>query len=168
MLFCPERFTVPPFMSLYVIRHAHALDAEEDPVRPLSKRGRKQVRALAKFLARTEGLPVAEIWHSPLARSRQTAELLAESLGLDARLVELPSLDCDEDPAILAESLRERRESLAIVGHEPHLSGLLSLLVAGAAHPPRFVVKKCAAVALARVEGVWAVRWQLSPDILGE
>ena len=37
-------------MHVFLVRHAHAVDAVEDPERPLSKRGRDQVRALAKFL----------------------------------------------------------------------------------------------------------------------
>lgn len=155
-------------MSLYIIRHAHAVEAEEDPARPLSKRGRKQVRALAKFLRKTESLQTPEIWHSPLARSRETAALLVKYLGVDVNLVEVDHLEGEDDPSVMAGRLRTRREPLAVVGHEPHLSALLSLLVAGTAQPPRFMLKKCAAVALERIEGIWAVRWQVSPEILGE
>ncbi len=31
-------------MRIYLIRHAHAVDAEEDRRRPLSRRGGKQIR----------------------------------------------------------------------------------------------------------------------------
>lgn len=107
-----------------------------------------------------------EIWHSPLARSRETAALLQKRLGLEAKLVETSGLKGEDDPAIIAARLEKRVRPLAIVGHEPQLSGLLSLLVAGAAQPPRFVLKKCAAVALEKVDDEWAVRWQISPDLL--
>lgn len=153
-------------MSLFIIRHAHALDAEEDPERPLSKRGHKQIRALAKFLRRSGALQTAEVWHSPLARSRETAELLVQHLELKARLLQVDGLEGDDDPAVIADRLKRRRPPLAIVGHEPHLSALLSLLVAGAARPSRFVLKKAAAVALENQDGNWGVRWQVAPEII--
>lgn len=155
-------------MSIFIIRHAHAVDAEEDAARPLSKRGRKQVRQVAAFLKETDALQVGEIWHSPLARSVQTAELIKERLSLDAKLVEVKGLEGEDDPSIIAGRLKARREPLAIVGHEPHLSGLLSLLVAGAPEPRKFVLKKCAVIALDQVDGQWAVRWQIAPEIVPE
>ena len=108
------------------------------------------------------------MWHSSLARSRGTAELLVKGLGLRAKLVEVAGIEGEDDPAIIAKQLKGRRQPLAMVGHQPHLGALLSLLVAGETEPPRFVLKKCAAVALDREDGVWAVRWQVSPEIVGE
>ena len=37
-------------MQLYLIRHAHALAEEIDPDRPLSPKGRAQIKKLARFL----------------------------------------------------------------------------------------------------------------------
>jgi phosphohistidine phosphatase len=152
-------------MSLYLIRHAHAVDADEDPRRPLSARGREQARTLANFLKATGALQTTEVWHSPLARSIETAELFVQHLGLDARLTEVDGLEGEDDPAIVAQRLARRHDPLAIVGHNPHLGALLSLLVAGSAAPPRFVVKKCAVIALDREGDRWLVRWHLSPEI---
>jgi phosphohistidine phosphatase len=154
-------------MQLTIIRHAHALDAKEDPERPLGPRGRKQVRRLGAFLRKSGALDVAEIWHSPLARSRETAQQLVERIGLDVRLVEHDGLLGETDPALIAEVLVHRSAPLAIVGHEPQLSALASLLVFGAKEPPRFLLKKCAALALERRDGHWLVRWQVSPEVLG-
>lgn len=153
-------------MTLYLVRHAHAVDAAENADRPLSTRGRKQVRTLAAFLKRSGAFDCAEVWHSPLARSRETAERLVKALKLRAKLVEVGGLEGDDDPTLIAARLRTRRQPLAIVGHEPHLGGLASLLVAGAIEPPRFIVKKCAVIALDRADGAWAVRWQVSPKIV--
>ena len=153
-------------MELFLIRHAHAVDAEEDPARPLSNRGRKQVRVLAKFLSRSGVLRPAEIWHSSLQRSRETAELLARGLGLPVPLVEAPGLEPGDEPAMVARRLRTQEQSLALVGHEPHLSALASLLVAGRGEAPLFVLKKCAVIALERDGARWQVRWQISPELL--
>ena len=118
-------------MEIFIIRHAHAVDAAEDPARPLSKRGRKQVRRLARFFKKNDALPLPEVWHSPLARSKETAELLVKRLSAKAKLTQIDGIEGDDDPAIVADRLKTRRTAVAIVGHEPHLSALLSLLVAG-------------------------------------
>src|SRR5476649_1656074 len=68
-------------MQLYLIRHAHALDAPDDFSRPLSSRGRAQVESLARHCRAHDLLHPAEVWHSPLLRARQTAQGLAAALG---------------------------------------------------------------------------------------
>lgn len=153
-------------MMLYLVRHAHAVDAVENRQRPLSPRGRGQVRALAALLHPSRTLQTAEVWHSGLARALETAQLLITGLQLEARLVEIDGLRGDDDPAVVASHLRHRRSPLMIVGHEPHLSSLASLLVTGRPQPPMFVLKKSAALALERIEGHWTVRWQVSPELL--
>ena len=153
-------------MEIYIVRHAHAVDATEDPARPLSKRGRKQVRRLARFFKKTDALPLTEVWHSPLARAKETAELLIERLGAKAKLTQIDGIEGDDDPAIVAARLKARRTSVAIVGHEPHLSALLSLLITGTAEPARFILKKSAVVALDRTNGNYAVRWQVSTELI--
>lgn len=154
-------------MQVYLIRHAHAVDATEDPLRPLSRRGRGQVRVLARFLKKAAVLQPDEIWQSPLVRARETAAMLRQRLGLDARLVTLAELATGEGVAVLAARLRKNRRSIALVGHEPHLGALASLLVAGTEEPPLFILKKGAVVALERTGSRWAVRWQISPELLG-
>lgn len=157
---------VPSAMQIYLIRHAHAVDAAEDPKRPLSKKGHKQVKRLAKFLRKNEAIATSEFWHSPLARSRETAERLTAQIGAPAKLLEVTGLEGGDDPAKIAERLKNRKTPVAVVGHEPQLSALASLLVVGATEPPRFVLKKSAVVALDRAEGGWAIRWQISPELL--
>jgi phosphohistidine phosphatase len=153
-------------VQLLLIRHAHALDGDDDAARPLSPRGRKQVRALARALHRAGVFAAGEIWHSPLVRARDTAALLAQRLGTRAKLVEMDGLAPGNDPAVVAALLKFHRQPLAIVGHEPHLSALASLLVAGAAAPAVFALRKCAALALERDNDRWTVRWLVSPDLL--
>jgi phosphohistidine phosphatase len=153
-------------MHLYLIRHAHALDGENDAERPLSPKGRKQARALRRLLRDADAFDAAEIWHSPLRRAEETAVLLATRLGTKTRLLEAAGLRPDDAPNSILKKLNVLRHPVAVIGHEPHLSALASLLVAGKAAPPRFVLKKCAALRLDRVEGVWAVRWQVSPELV--
>lgn len=153
-------------MQAFLIRHAHAVSAEVNAERPLSKRGRKQVRQLARFFVDKEVLQFAELWHSPLARSKETAELLKKEMALTVRLVEIEGLEGGDDPNLLVSRLKTRRASIALVGHEPHLSALASLLIAGVVEPPRFVLQKSGVLALTRTGGNWAVGWQVSPDVI--
>jgi phosphohistidine phosphatase len=150
---------------LYLIRHAHAVDPTEDPERPLSKRGREQVRALAALLGQSTAFQPTEIWHSPLLRSRETAERLAQHMKLEAPLSLMPGLEPEDDPTRIVRRIKPTLERLAVVGHEPYLSALATLLVRGAPSPPAFVMKKCAALALEGEGNFWMVRWHVSPEL---
>lgn len=153
-------------MELFLLRHAHAVDGEDDARRPLSPRGRQQIKTLADFLVSSGALHPMEIWHSPLDRSRETAELLVEGLGLTAKLIETPGLEPCDDPARIAARLKDVREPIVIVGHEPHLSTLATLLVGGTPDAPIFVVRKSTIIALEGIGSHWQVRWQLAPELL--
>jgi phosphohistidine phosphatase len=150
-------------MEIYLIRHAHALDGENDAARPLGKKGRRQIRSMARFLRQSGALRTKEFWHSPLVRSADTAKLLVKRLGIRGELTLVSGLLHEDDPAIMARRLNKVRRPVAVVGHEPHLSALASLLVAGKARPAIFVLKKCAVLALEKQGQRWAVRWQVSP-----
>lgn len=151
---------------LYLVRHAHAIDAEEDATRPLSPRGEQQVRALAAFFRTADAFQPQEIWHSSLTRARQTAELLARGLKVAAPVTLMPELEPEADPRAVARRIKATSRSVAVVGHEPHLSALASLLVVGRIDPPAFLMKKCAALALDGGEELWMVRWHVSPELL--
>lgn len=154
-------------MQLYLIRHAHAEDAQPDAARRLSVRGCRQVRVLAKFLRNCGAFDPAEIWHSTLVRARKTAELLAAGTRLEAPLREVEGLAPDDDPRRFARRLAAGPEALAVIGHEPFLGALASLLVTGATDPGRFAMRKGAVLALEGGGRRWTVRWHVSPDLLG-
>ena len=151
---------------LFLVRHADAIDAEDDARRPLSARGRAQVTAVARFLQRGGVFLPQEIWHSPLDRARETARLFAQHLALKVPLTEMPDLQPEDDPVATMRRVQKLRRPLAICGHEPHLSSLASLLVAGESSPPVFVMKKCSVLALDLQGAQWAVRWHVSPELI--
>lgn len=153
-------------MHVYLIRHAHAEDGRDDAARPVSAKGRKQIRKVARLLRDAGACEADEFWHSPLLRSRDTAALLAKEMKSAAPLVEVSGLKPADDPAIMARKLGDARTPVAVVGHDPHLSALASLLIAGEEEPPRFKLKKCAVLRLDRGTGGWTVRWQISPELV--
>ncbi len=151
-------------MHLYLIRHAHAEDGENDAARPLSRKGIRQARALGRVLREAEAFEAEEIWHSPLVRARQTAGLLAKRLDTDAPLREVGGLRPGDDPAVTARRLGDARRPLAVGGHDPHLSELATLLVTSQSSTLRFKLKKGAALRLDRAAGGWTVRWLVTPE----
>jgi phosphohistidine phosphatase len=164
-------------MLLHLVRHAHAVATEEDPTRPLSARGRGEVARLARFFLGNGGFQPAQVWHSPLRRSRETADDLVRRLGLDVVMVEIPGIQPEDDALQLADRLQlhpRDRGNLAIVGHEPHLSALAALLVTGRKRSSAFRLKKGDVLTLQAAEGVhkksglnrWRVRWHITPELL--
>jgi phosphohistidine phosphatase len=145
---------------IFLMRHADAVSDEENPVRPLSRKGRDQVARVCAVLAKNPGFKPAEIWHSPLDRSRETAELLAKGLGLAAPLLLVPGVSPDDDPARIAAVLEAAKVDVAVVGHEPHLGVLASMMVHGPERPGVFYpFPKASVLALSREGRRWRSEW---------
>ena len=125
------------------------------------------MRRLASHLRAGGAFAPEEIWHSGLVRADETAELLVARLRLNVALRDVPDLAPADDPRAIARRLARARTSLALVGHEPHLGALASLLVTGATAPTVFEMRKCAVLALERTGHRWIVRWLISPGVLG-
>lgn len=147
-----------PRPMIYLIRHADAVSAEDDPERPLSARGRNQVGEACRILRGQPGFKPAEIWHSPLARSRETAELLARGLGLSSPLVLMPGLEPEDDPGKIAPILGSEARDIAVVGHEPHLGALAALMTEGPDHAVA-PFPKAGVLALSRNGRRWRPQW---------
>jgi len=116
-------------MELYFLRHGAAdwpnWDKPDDE-RPLTKRGKKEMRDVAKFLARLKVRP-ALIVTSPLPRASQTAEIAADYLKAKLRKDELlaPGFGMSELRTALK---RHHTKVLVLVGHEPDFTNVISEL----------------------------------------
>jgi phosphohistidine phosphatase len=163
-------------MRLYLVRHTTASPGEDDAARPLSKEGRKEARSLAEFFLKNRAFSPDRLWISPLLRAKETAKILSEGLQPAPQEFEVEGLRPDADPkAIVTKiALLPPGSSLALVGHNPHLSILATLLVRGRPHPISFPFEKGTVLALEHIEPFrlkpgdpeWAVEWQISPDLL--
>ena len=123
-------------MNLYIIRHAIAVDEgtsdyESDSERPLTDKGRKKMRQIAKGLHNL-GVEFDLILSSPYVRARETAEILADVFKMKKKIVFSDNLIPMGNPELLITEINEKYsvDSLAVVGHEPHLSTLVGLLAA--------------------------------------
>jgi phosphohistidine phosphatase len=125
-------------MQLLVIRHAIAEEQVEfersgrpDDLRPLTASGKKRMRRATPALKRL--VPSIDVLtSSPLVRARQTAEIVARSYP-ELHVETLAGLAPDARLPVFLHWLRGRAagETVAAVGHEPHLSHLVSWLLAG-------------------------------------
>jgi phosphohistidine phosphatase len=121
--------------ELYILRHGIAVDPGTpgipDDDRPLTPRGRKRMREIARGLRRLDLRP-DRIVTSPLPRASATAEIVAGVLGAEDRLETADVLRAGSDARAIRDWLRQRTESrLMIVGHNPSLTELIALLVVG-------------------------------------
>lgn len=161
-------------MDLYLVRHAIAEQRDfarwpDDGDRPLSPEGMERFRSAARGLRRI--VPSVElVLASPYVRAWQTAEILREEAGWPAP--ERCDVLASYPPASVMAVLRDRSEhpSVALVGHEPHLSSLASVLAAGEPGALNLELKKGAVARLALdghpAPGAALLRWSVSPKIL--
>ena len=121
---------------LVLIRHARAADAAVDADRPLTREGEQQAAAVGRWL-RKAGLVPDRVVVSPARRAAQTWQRAA------TQLPSLPDPDVDRriyDNAVefLLAVIQETPAevgTLAVVGHNPSIGTLASVLDDGAGSP---------------------------------
>ena len=125
-------------MNLYILRHGIATEPNtqglaKDADRPLTPEGKRKLWQIAEAMAALE-LGFDLVLSSPYVRARQTAEIIVEALKARKRLEFSDSLTPGGSTKKLVDLLNHLQpppESVLLVGHEPYLSGLISLLVSG-------------------------------------
>jgi phosphohistidine phosphatase len=117
-------------MFLYLLRHGDAIQNPSliDSERPLSDLGRHQAEAVGKFLHSSK-VHLDRILSSPLVRAVETAEITAQILGV-RELEQTEYLVPGTRKKQLLDLLNSMGlKSILLVGHEPHLSKTVSLLL---------------------------------------
>ena len=125
-------------MNIYILRHGIAVEPgtpgfENDADRPLIPKGERRLRSAAAAMEKLN-LSFDLILSSPFVRARQTAEIVAGELKLKKRIEFFDGLVPGGNPKALIHVLNELKpapENILLVGHEPYLSRLISLLVSG-------------------------------------
>ncbi|HEX9046320.1 MAG TPA: phosphohistidine phosphatase SixA [Verrucomicrobiae bacterium] len=125
-------------MELYLLRHGIAVEPgtagfDNDGDRPLTSKGRRQLRKIAGNLKELD-CDFDLILSSPLLRARQTAEIVADKLKLKKKLRICEALAPGGAARLWMRQLEREKPTpkrVLLVGHEPDLSSLVSLLLAG-------------------------------------
>jgi phosphohistidine phosphatase len=155
-------------MTIYLLRHGDAVDAArfEDDERPLSDFGRRQASAVGVYLAGLKS-GIQQIYCSPLLRARQTGEAVKQELGqVPMKTSEL--LLSSRDPWDIVRALQAKpARSILLIGHEPHLSRTVSLLLWGDIRS-RVEMKKCSLACISTPdpleEGRGVLQWLVASD----
>jgi phosphohistidine phosphatase len=152
-------------MALYLVQHGKAESKEEDPDRPLTQEGAREVRKVAAFLESAR-LQVPHVWHSGKTRARQTAQKLAPAAG-GGEVAERDDLGATDPVGPVADALRQAGGAVLVVGHLPFLDTLASLLVAGSEDAGVVEFQNGGVVCLELEEsGEARLRWIVTPQIL--
>lgn len=162
-------------MLLYLVRHAGAFEPDpatwpDDRHRPLSPQGAERFRRAARGL-RVAAPNVDLVLSSPYVRAWQTAELLQKDARWPAPEVCEPLSAGSPTAGVLA-TLRQHptSEAMALIGHEPDLHILLSVLLSGTDHTVQAEFKRGATACLEVPDlvepGRVTLLWFASPRIL--
>lgn len=123
-------------MLIYLLRHGRAEVGYgmRDDDRALTEDGWDELRRAAP--AWRQLVPSLDvIVSSPLRRAQETAQVLLEAVDGDPEqrtdTMIVPSGDPQRATELIAAELAGGTDSIAFVGHEPHLGSLLGLLLTG-------------------------------------
>jgi phosphohistidine phosphatase len=166
----------PVSVRLLVIRHAIAEDraefarsGQDDSQRPLTHDGARRMRKGARGL-RVIVPEIGLLASSPYVRATQTAEIIAQAYG-EVSPVTTDTLIPTARPRQLLAWVRSQRgaDPVAVVGHEPHLTRVVSWLLTER-EDPILVLKKGGACLLefdaAIRAGAGVLRWVFTPGQL--
>lgn len=124
-------------MKLYLIRHAIAensgtSDYGDDRLRPLTEKGREKMKKIADAI-KILGVKPDLIVSSPYIRASQTASILAKTFKYREEIAYSDSLVPMGEPDDMIGEINEKYsvDELMLVGHEPNLSTLASVLLSG-------------------------------------
>ncbi len=154
-------------MDLYLMQHAEAARAQDDPARPLTEGGRAAVQRVAGH-ARAAGVQLDRCVHSGKLRAEQTAQLVAQALDVE-QVASREGLAPSDPVAPVASWLvqSDPDQALLVVGHLPFLDRLASLLVADdeQAQAIRFQMSGLVKLTPKRERSGFAVAWAITPEV---
>ncbi len=163
-------------MNIYLLRHGLAVERgsakyRDDRDRPLTAEGRAKVKRIAQAMTAMD-LEFDAILSSPFVRARETAELVAAGVKPRRKVTLCDALAADAEPAEIVPhltALKPAPKEVLLVGHQPYLGNLASLLLASTS-PDALEFKK-GGLAKLRVSGSPAARsasleWLLTPRLM--
>ena len=159
-------------LELYLIRHGVAAERgkewPDDSKRPLTPEGIDRLRKAAHGLDALD-ITFEQIVTSPLVRTRQTAEILAEELKGKPPIATSDALAPAGSAASVMQELTKYVKSprVALVGHEPNMGELAAQLI-GARNPLEFKKGGMCRIDFDMLppKGAGTLRWFLTPKML--
>ena len=153
-------------LKVYLVHHAHALSAEQDPQRHISGQGREEADRLGMRLKALGAAPV-RILHSDKQWTIDTAERIAAKLGIPDRTAKAAyPINTDDDVAPFVAEIKAAKGDVMMCGHVDYLLRSASRLVCGDEKKKvvEFKPGNGTAVCLEGEGDEWVVTWMWRQD----
>lgn len=157
-------------MEIYLMQHGPALPKEQDPDEGLSPAGEERIHASGKALKKM-GVSLDVIISSPKKRSRQTAAIVAEEMGIPPeKIMETEKVKAMAPPEETINALIEYagNKKILIAGHLPSVAETASfLLTEGSKVIVEFEMGGCCRIDVDNLPTHSGhLRWYLTPEQL--
>jgi phosphohistidine phosphatase len=157
-------------MQLYFLRHGEAARNEQlhDAERSLTEVGQRQATIAGETLAQLQA-KIDLLVTSPLLRARETSAIV-QSFVCAKRMAATEDLATGSHPKRVCDYLRTMNaESALLIGHEPFLSEMISLLIADVRHAQ--IDMHCCSLASVKIEsslhyGSGTLDFLVHPDLM--
>ena len=156
-------------MIVFLLRHGKAARPStlihSDHMRPLTNEGRSEMVKIGRALKHLDIQPDMLV-SSPLVRSVQTAEIVSEYV--DASITLWDELKPESHPSATLKLIHSLHvKSIMLVGHEPHLTDLISHMISTTMLP---ISLKKGGLACIRMpaKGFASLRYLLTPRQMGK
>lgn len=154
-------------MRIYLTQHGMAIPKDVDSDRPLTDEGRNDVQRLAAFLGKT-GVRVGQVLHSGKTRAEQTAAILADAILTAGTAQARDGLGPKDPLETISPEIAYWSDDTLIVGHQPYLGRLASLLIASDPDRPLLALQPGSIACLEKDnDGQWRLAWMIRPELLG-
>ncbi len=154
-------------LKLYFLRHGQANWenwTKADDERPLTKKGLKEITAIANALRKLEVHPNV-ILTSPLPRAWETANVVSQALNIEYETS--PLLAPGFDLNALRQLLNEHNDrDILFVGHEPDFSAIIAALTGGNVRMAKAGIARVDLADGANLTG--QLIWLIPPKVLKE
>jgi len=160
-------------MIIYFVRHAsageHLSNPKKDDKRPLDADGIEQCGVIGRALAALNVQPDV-IVSSPLKRATQTASLIGNELGHEAKLQLEPAMKPEASFADFRRMLEKysKHEAVMVVGHNPSITDFLAKMIAKAGCEALIDFKKGAVARVETERRAATLNWFFSPKLARE
>ena len=154
-----------PYMRIYLVQHALALDEAEDPKRAVSTQGCEDIVRTAGFLSLFVQPQPKFVFHSGKLRAKQTAEMFAEAWHLKDEIMQADDLSPNADAQVWAAKLNVMSDDVLIVGHLPYLPKLASLLLCNDADRQPIRFQNAGIVCLEKTGDAWQCIFHINPNM---
>lgn len=153
-------------MKIYLVRHGNAENKDEDAPKVLSTLGKKEVRAVGRFLA-SAGVKVSYVFHSGKTRAEQTAELLAKAIAYTGKIETRSGMEPNDLVSPFLSEINQLDGDSIYVGHMPFMGKFLSRIMIGTENYDIVAFHTATVVCLEKVmSSHWTIRWTVYPELL--